>query len=221
MKVIEGFNKTKFVTDFEGFTESDFIVEIDKATSWKGYCSKCVKLILKPEVAEQYSDILVDKYTYFSIDRTNILKGVRKDKQNAKIDQVLKELDEEILDLYIVNQIELFNNVILERIRTNNSKYIETQECVYLGEQLQTDYIRQYLDDEDVNLDIEVMDEQIELLRAKREILYKKQSQVRSENMVKILKEENELPETVLKNIVAKLKNGEGFKTKHIFGRRG
>jgi hypothetical protein len=218
-----GYNETEYISGFEKLTLDDVIVTQKEPQFCLGRVSLSISIEVRPDLKETMLKTLNYEPLYYGsvfILRENILRGVRKPAQKAKIDETMAEImsadHSEEIETELANMNALFGN----SIANTNSTYINIQTDIYLGEQIAKDWIEENLDDAELNTEIDSVDEEISALNAKRAKLVKSRQMVRSQNMIKHIEKESAMPYIVTKDIIAKLENSEGFKEKRFGGIR-
>jgi tetrahydrodipicolinate N-succinyltransferase len=202
IKTHKGYGDTQHVEVVEPLTLDDFIIQ-EEAPYYSEYSKRVslsLKLILKEEVVEAIKPILpqlhyVDKDVVTewvkNYGRDIKFNGIRSEEaREKKIEVTRRDLAGEMA-LRKEDRTEKLLSVVREelehKIEKMNHEYHEHMVRVFSGNNLNNDFIKEHLDDQDLVGESNAIDEEIKALEAKRDEVEEQLRIKRNENMLDYL----------------------------------
>lgn len=141
-------------------------------------------------VRDHYMGIIMGRYhggLYHGRSPSLDFRGIRKEEtRQKKIQAVIMELAGTFFmeqDSIVEKLLNNFNGMLENKIEGMNREYVSFIKNLYSGEHISEDWKKEHLDDAKVNAELEIVDAQLEELKAERESIVKKQVEARNRNM--------------------------------------
>lgn len=202
IKTSKGYGKTTYVEVIEPLTLNDFIIEEEAPNHSRcgDYVSASLKLTLKEDQAEHLNLILPhikqwkdDKQTtwarYFR--RAVRFNGCRTQRaKDKKVEKIRQEMVVDMVDQKEERLEKLLNDVnqdLLERIRHKNEDYTNETLAVMSGRRMDPEWMSKHIDSTSIQKEIDEIEDQLKVLRMKKDKLIEDRQKHRNNEMLKYL----------------------------------